>query len=150
MVCQMLQTYEQRNREPHLQVCGHVSLAEVECAKVRQPRRPAHRMLCLRVLSHRLFLVTEIHLPLRVLVVVHQQEGHLGGGVLGPRQGMAGISCALLGGETGIGVSGGDGSLGRLRGATCECRAMASSTHVRSAAVVACVNCHLRFSTAVL
>ena len=57
-------------------------------------------MLCLRVLSHRLFLVTEIHLPPRVLVVVHQQEGHLGGGVLGPRQGMAGISCALLGGIT--------------------------------------------------
>ena len=71
-------------------------------------------MLCLRILSHRLFLVTEIHLPPpRVLVVVH-----LGAGVLGPRQGMAGISCALLGGETGIGVGGGDGSLGRLQGAT--------------------------------
>ena len=104
-------------------------------------------MLCLCVLSRRLFLVKEIHLPPRVLLVVHQQEGRLGGGLLGPRQGGAGISCALLGGETGIGVGGGDGSLGRLRSATCQCRAMASRTHVRFAAVVACVNCHLRFST---
>ena len=62
-------------------------------------------------------------------------------------KGAGGISHASLGGKTRINVGGGDGSLGRLRGTTCRCRAMASRMHVLSAVLVACVNCHLRSSS---
>ena len=52
------------------------------------------------------------------------------------------------GGEAGVCAGGSDGSLGRLRGgATWQCRAMASKTHVRSTVVTACVHCHRSSST---
>ena len=65
-----------------------------------------------------------------------------------PRKGLARTSRDSRIGEAGACAGGGDGSLGRLcGGATWWCRAIASKTHVRSAVVTTCVNCHQSSST---